>query len=242
MAVIAPRSSSRDERIIKSLRACPSGSDDADWVAIEESGDVLDDLRIGTPVILLRDVADMRRQKDVGRAAQWMIYRQRLAIVDVEGRVAEVPCRKRFDNRTGVDDWSSRRVDEDRGPLHQRDVIPANQTAAARAQHEVHGENVRLPQQRLFVDPLDANGRRVFGCQVLTPGDHLHIEGKADPSDGAAEPAEPEDAQRLAFDAVTDPGLPHTIAHRAVVFGDPPGGAQDEAPSELGGIQPAAFG
>src|SRR5215471_13117513 len=103
MAVIAVRSSSRDGRMIKLAWARPSGPDDADWVAIEEGRDILNDLRVGTAVILLCHVADMRRQQDIGCAAQRVICRQRLAIVDVEGGVAEPPGLKRFDDGVGVD-------------------------------------------------------------------------------------------------------------------------------------------
>src|SRR5262249_9181951 len=88
----------------------------------------------------------------------------------------------------------------------------------------------------------DPDSRRAFGCQVLAPGNYLHVEGKADPGDGAAEPAEPEYAQGLALDAIADAGLPQPLAHRAVVVGDPTGGAEDQAPGELGGIQSAALG
>src|SRR5437660_9861390 len=94
MPVIAATSPSRDGRITTPSAsipagARPSGCDDANWSAIEESGHVVYDLRVGTAVVFLRDVADMRGQDYVRHGAQRMVYRQRLFIVDVEPGIGE---------------------------------------------------------------------------------------------------------------------------------------------------------
>src|ERR1700740_1408187 len=45
-------------------------------------------------------------------------------------------------------------------------------------------------------------------------------------------PARAEAADGLAGDPVADPGLPAALAHKGVVLGDAPRGAEDEAPGE----------
>src|SRR5262245_37164840 len=109
MAVIASRSSSRDARMTRPLRGCPSAWDGANWAAIEEGDHVFYDLRVGAPVVLLRDITDMRRQDHVRCCAQRMIDRQRLFVVDVEPGIGETPSLQRGDDRFGVADRPARR-------------------------------------------------------------------------------------------------------------------------------------
>src|SRR5437899_8982572 len=114
MAAISATSPSCDGRIaVFTGGVTASGADHAYRVAVEESNHVLDDLRVGTAVILLGHVADMRRQQDVGRAPQRVIGGQRLTVVNVEGSVTEPTGLQGFDHRIGVDNRPARRVDED---------------------------------------------------------------------------------------------------------------------------------
>ena len=106
----------------------------------------------------------------------------------------------------------------------------------------MHRENVGAAEQLVLLDPLDALLRGLLGGQVLAPGDRLHAKGEPDAGDRAAEAAEAQQAERLAGDAVADPGLPSALAHKLMILGDPPGGAEDQAPGELGGILVAAAG
>src|SRR5262249_30029963 len=106
----------------------------------------------------------------------------------------------------------------------------------------MHREDVRAPEQLILLDAFDALGRSVFWGQVLAPGDTLHAKGETDAGDCAAEAAEAQQAQRLAGDAVADPGLPSALAQELMILGDPAGRAEDQAPGEFRGILVAAAG
>src|SRR5690348_7828889 len=97
-----------------------------------------------------------------------------------------------------------------------------------------------MTKQIILFDPLHALQRSLLRGQVLAPGDCLHSESEPDAGDGAAEAAEAQQAQRLAGDAVADPGLPSALAHELMILGDAPGGAEDQPPGQLGGILVAA--
>ena len=53
----------------------------------------------------------------------------------------------------------------------------------------MHRQNVSAAEQLVFLDALDTLLGSLLGGQVLTPGDRLHAESKADARDRAAEPA-----------------------------------------------------
>src|SRR6185437_7006617 len=93
-----------------------------------------------------------------------------------------------------------------------------------------------LPEQLVFLDPCHPLFGGLFRGQILAPRDRLHAKGEADPRDGAAKPPEPEAADRLAGEAMPDPSLPSALAHKGMVLGDPPRRAEDESPSQLGGV------
>src|SRR5262249_37332560 len=97
---------------------------------------------------------------------------------------------ERRDDRLGVTDRTARGVDEDRTRFHQPDLARADKAAAARAEHEMHRENVRATKQLVFLDPFDAVLGRALGGQILAPRDRFHAKGKPDARDGAAKPAE----------------------------------------------------
>src|SRR5579862_3284461 len=104
----------------------------------------------------------------------------------------------------------------------------------------MHREDVGAAEQLVLLDALDPLRGGLLGGQVLAPGDRLHAEGEADPADRAAEPAETQEAQRLAGDAVADAGLPAALAHQRVIFRDAAGRPENEPPSQLGGVLVAA--
>src|SRR5882757_4488805 len=221
MAVIAAKSLSREPRIKTSSLSSPawtplSGLDDADRVSIDEGDDVLDDLRVGAVIVLLGDIADMRGQDYVRRRAQRMVDRQRLFVVDIEPGIGEASLLQRRDNCPRVADRPARGVDEDRTRLHQPDLAGTDKAAAARAQHQVHRQNVGAAEQFVLLDPLDTLLCGLLRGQVLAPGDRLHAEGEADPRDRAAEPPEAQKAEGLPSDAMADAGLPPTLPHKLV--------------------------
>src|SRR3954469_19982192 len=182
----------------------------------------------------------MRSQDYVRRLPQLVIDRQRLLVVDVEPGISEPPCLERLDNGFGIDNRAARCVDQDRAWLHQPDFARADQTAAAIAQNEVHREYVGATEQLILFDPFDALRGGFLGRQVLAPGDRLHAEGEPDPRPRATEPAEPQQSQRLARDAMADMGLPAAVAHDRVILGDAARRPEDQAPGELGRVLVAA--
>ena len=84
-----------------------TSSNDANRVAVEEADDILDDLGVRTPIVLFRNVADMRGQNHVRRGTQRMVDRQRLLVVDVEPGIGEASLLQRGDDRLGVADRSA---------------------------------------------------------------------------------------------------------------------------------------
>src|SRR5260370_36415640 len=99
----------------------------------------------------------------------------------------------------------------------------------------MHRQDIGTAEQFVLLDPLDALRGRFLGRQILAPGDCLHAESEADPGDAAAEPAETQEAQRLAGEAMADPRLPTALAHEGVVLGDAAGGAEGPGPGAVGG-------
>src|SRR5580704_11331617 len=106
----------------------------------------------------------------------------------------------------------------------------------------MHGKNIRATKQLVLLDTLDTLFGGLLGSQVLAPGNRLHIEGKANAGDRAAELAKAEQAERFAGDAVADAGLPAALAYKGVILGDPPHRTEDEAPGEFRGVVVAAAG
>src|SRR5208282_6344865 len=165
-----------------------------------------------------------------------------LPIVDIEPGIGEASRLQRRDDRLGVADRPARGVDQDRARLHQPNLAGSGNAAAARAQYQVHRENVGAAEQLVFFDPFNALRRSLLRRQVLAPADRLHAKGEPDPGDRAAEVPEAQQTERFAGDAVADPGLPSAVSHKLMIFGDAPGGAEDQAPGELGGILVTAAG
>jgi hypothetical protein len=76
----------------------------------------------------------------------------------------------------GIDDRAAGGVDEERGPLHQAQLLGADQTDAALAEFVVDADHVGFAEQLLLGDRAGAGlgGRR--RVEVLAPGDRLHPE------------------------------------------------------------------
>src|SRR4029077_16555930 len=70
----------------------------------------------------------------------------------------------------------------------------------------------------------------------------LNPKGSADAAPAAPKPSEPKWAERLASDPMPNSSLPPAVPHELMIFGNPPGGAEDQPPGKLGGILVAAAG
>src|SRR5215217_5728485 len=59
-------------------------------LAVEEATDVFDDAVEIDAVVLLRDIAEMRREHDIVELAKRMIERQRLGVINVKARARDL--------------------------------------------------------------------------------------------------------------------------------------------------------
>jgi hypothetical protein len=106
----------------------------------------------------------------------------------------------------------------------------------------VDGQNVSAREQLVF---RHIGGPGLFGGlggQVRAPRDDVHPERRADLRDPAADPPQPQHAQRRAAELPADGGLPAAVAHRYRLVDDPAGGRQDQRPGELDGRLQVAAG
>src|SRR3954454_23398167 len=99
-----------------------------------------------------------------------MIERQRFDVERVEPRAGELAAAESRHQRGLIDNWAARGVDQERGRLHQREVLSADEAARALAELEMDREEIRLPEQILLRDERGAAGPRLFVGEVLAPG------------------------------------------------------------------------
>src|SRR5258708_24309065 len=132
----------------------PPSPDNPDRLAVEKTEHIFDDLRVGTAIIFVGDIADMRGQDHVGCSTQRMAGRQRLLVVDVEPGIGEPAFLQGSDHRVGIADRATRGVNQDRALLHQPDLTSADEAAAARAQHQMYRENVGAAEKLVLLDPF----------------------------------------------------------------------------------------
>ena len=169
---------------------------DPDRLAVEEGQRVFYALGIKRPHRLGDDIAEMRRQHRIRRATNDIAGRERFSIEDVEPREdAAVPQSR--DQRVFVDERASRSVDEDRSGFHSCDLRRADRPPASRRKHQVQTDRIGAAEQFILPDPLGANRGGDLRREVLAPRDDVHAERTAISSHDRAEPAEPDDAQRL---------------------------------------------
>ena len=111
----------------------------------------------------------MRRQDHIRQLAQRMIDRQRLGVEDVEPGAGDPIFLQRLDQRGSSTQRPARGVDQISGRLHLRQFMRADQSARARAQHEVHGDEVGVAKQLFFrrvrrpprgISPASGSGSR----------------------------------------------------------------------------------
>src|SRR5881628_2505295 len=176
----------------------------------------------------------MRRDHRVGQVAQGMVERQRLLVVDVEAGAGDRALTERGHQRGLVDDRTARGVDQVGGRLHQAELARAEELARAVGEHEANAHHVRARQQLVLGHERRADLGRARGREVLAPRDHLHLEREADPGHARAQPAEPDDAERLAVQPEPAAHLPAALAGRAVFGGDAAEEREGEPPRQLG--------
>ena len=131
--------------------------------------------------------------------------------------------------RLAVDDRAARGVDQDRGRLHQREGLGADQVAGARGQRQVDRDEVRAAQQVLEVVLVARLGR-----------EHLHAEAGGAARDRLADAAEADDPERRAGDVGAEeaagiPGVPLAAVRERRRLGDPARRRHQQREGEVGG-------
>src|SRR3954468_14884850 len=97
-------------------------------------------------------------------------------------------------------------------------------------------QEIRLPEQILLRHQRGAAGFRLFFGEILAPGNQVHADGFADPTDLAAKLAEAEKPQRFAGELDAERRLPeHTRLHAVVLVTDLARKLEHDADGKLGG-------
>ena len=132
-----------------------------------------------------------------GAWQQRIVGGQRLGVGDVERGAGDLPVVQRLRERLVVDDRAARRVDQDRGRLHQRERVGVDQVAGA----GVSGSGSRR-------SPSGAAGARGRCRRPSAAARHLHPEAGGAPGDRLADPPEADDPERRAVDVGAEDSWP----------------------------------
>ena len=142
--------------------------------------------------------AEMRGENKVRRFAQRRIGRKRLRFENIERRRRHVPER----NASASADSS---MSPPRAQLITRTPrfvfasrARIEQMMRLRRERGVQGDEIRRGQEIVeFLDQLDLKRARAGGGEIRIVGRHAHSEGDRAPAQFAADPAHPDDAERL---------------------------------------------
>src|ERR1700722_14430380 len=154
----------------------------------------------------------MRRRQQVRQRAERMVGGQRLLVEDIDGRASDLlVCKRR--NEIGLDhDWPARSVYEARRWLHERQFRGAHKAARPVAEHQMDGEDIRLPKQLFLRDAYSAAFGRALAGEILAPGDHLHAESGADLRPSAADATETQKPEGPSGHVIANCMLPSAAA------------------------------
>ena len=135
-----------------------------------------------------------------------------------------------------VDQRAPRGVDQDRASLHSRDVLGADDAAAARRQDHVHGDGVGISHEIGLGDEACAGFLGLCLGQVRTPGDNVHVERNGEACHARAETTETDDAERFAGEphAHRHAALEATGSHGPIGNRDGAGGGDEQAKRQFG--------
>jgi hypothetical protein len=177
------------------------------------------------------------REDHVRRAAQRVVGGERLGRVHVERRAAQLPRLERGEQRRVVDDAAAGEVGDDRAGAQARQLAPPDQPARLVGERRVHGDHVRLVEQRL--ERLGAS--RVAGGEarvghVRIVGHHVHAEGVRPVRHLAADAPEPHDAERLPVQLAAHQrgAVPPPLAHALHGVRELPQQRQHDPEEQLG--------
>ena len=141
-----------------------------------------------------------------------MVGRKRLGVENVEAGMAQPAAAERGDQGLFVDERPARGIDQDRARLHASKPSGVEQAARLIVEDKVQRNHVGACQQRVEINQRNlcpGSGRSI-------PGDHLHADPCADARDLASDPAEADNAERLAGELHAFGRLPGPGAHLAI--------------------------
>ena len=139
----------------------------------------------------------VRRQNDVPQPAQRAVRRQRLGRETVERRARDHAAAKRVGERDLVHDRAARGVDQDRGVLHQRQLLRIDQPARAVVQVCQHDHHVTGAQQGFQINPRHGRQAGQIGLAARAVL-QIRAPGRQQPRGLAPDLAEPDEADGLA--------------------------------------------
>ena len=157
----------------------------------------------------------------------------RFDVIDVEPGSRDAPGPERGEKRGLVDDRSPRSVDQEGVWLHQGQLGFTDETSRALREHQVDRDDVGLFEQSRFLDP--AGTKRLGGVvgEILAPRNDLHAKHFRVFAHALSDPAETEKSKRLAGQRHTGGGLPRTVAHAPMLFGQVAHGRDQQPPGEF---------
>ena len=157
---------------------------------------------------------------------------------DVEGRAGDLARAQRREQRVLVEQLAAGGVDDPHAGPHRLERGGADGAARLRGQRQVQGEEVggRVHVLRRL-DPLGAELAEALGRDVRVVGDDAHPEPERAARDLLPDPAEAEDAERLAgeLDAAVRAALPAALLQRGVRLRDVARERDEEADRVLRG-------
>src|SRR6185369_12033742 len=148
----------------------------------------------------------------------------------VDSRARDRALLERRSKRGLIDDRTARSIHEERSGLHPRELVSADQAARALAQHEMDGDHVGAREELVALDALSPRFACTLGVEVLAPGEHFHVERRADFGHLRADRAEADDAERLPGQPQADGGLPLAFPCRSVFARNLPEEREDQSP------------
>src|SRR5882672_2148848 len=187
-----------------------------------------------------RGAADVRHQRDIVEVEKSGVE-PRLALEHVEAGRCDALFLERRDQRRVVDDPAAGGVDQDRGRLHQRELLRADQVVARGGIRHVEAYEIRLPQELLQARVLRACGALDLARKpAAVVVQHPHREAFRALRDRLADAPHADDAEGRMVDVdaeklVVLPALPVPRAQPALGLGDAPGRGHEQYPGGVRG-------
>ena len=216
-----------DDRDVDRVRDEPS---------LERRHDLLGDDHAGPVLRLVRRRREMRRHDDGVEPEQRTVVR--LGGEHVQSRACELAGLERLRERLLVDERTPGGVDESGAVLHLRDRLAVDHPARLVGQRGMQREEVRHGEHRGdVVRVLDADSLEPLVGDERVVGDDLHPEPYGATGYLLADPAETEDAERLALQLDASPlrPLPTALLQCGVRLWDVARERDHEADRLLGG-------